>query len=65
MLRRGTLNISYYLIDDIWGFLVNKGTKPLLGLKFGKGGTTFIKGMLTSDDIGTNDILRSFDKTVP
>ena len=31
MLRRGTPNISYYLIDDICGFLVNKWTKPLLG----------------------------------
>ena len=31
MLRRGTPNISYYLIDDIYGFLVNKSTKPLLG----------------------------------
>ena len=31
MLRRGTPNISHYLIDDIRGFLVNKWTKPLLG----------------------------------
>ena len=31
MLRRGTPNISYHLIDDICGFLVNKWTKPLLG----------------------------------
>ena len=31
MLRRGTPNISNYLIDDICGFLVNKWTKPLLG----------------------------------
>ena len=31
MLRRDTPNISYYLIDDICGFLVNKWTKPLLG----------------------------------
>ena len=31
MLRRGIPNISYYLIDDICGFLVNKRTKLLLG----------------------------------
>ena len=31
MLKRGAPNISYYLIDDICGFLVNKWTKPLLG----------------------------------
>ena len=30
MLRRGTPNISYYLIDDICGFDVNKSIKPLL-----------------------------------
>ena len=31
MLRRGIPNISYYLVDDICGFLVNKRTKLLLG----------------------------------
>ena len=36
MLRRGTPNISYYLIDDICDFLVNKKTKPFLGDKFGE-----------------------------